>query len=75
MIEVLVSIVIVKAPGHQHPQYWLSIFYDPEQFLSNGYCWSERTKKRLEGKMLCHLKINSLAPGKFEWNLRHVIFK
>ena len=33
MIEVLVSIVIVKAPGHQHPQYWLSIFMIQSSFL------------------------------------------
>ena len=31
------------------------------------YCWNTQ--------LLCNIAFNSLAPGKFEWNFRHVIFK
>ena len=42
---------------------------------SAKYCFVENLKNRWATTALTNLPFNSLAPRKFEWNFRHVIFK
>ena len=57
--------------GHSHPpDYWLQngvVFRDTEH-------WQGRTGAGTEQQSWYKLHIDSLAPGKFEWNFIYVIF-